>query len=98
MIMINAWKRAAALGAATVALTAGAVAGTVGTASAAPQNHHPSPTGWRHCVVVPGHWARVWHPVYRDRDRHHRASADRWNRVWRPAHLECHHRDAAGRR
>lgn len=96
--MINAWKRAAALGAATVALTAGAVAGTVGTASAAPQNHHPSPTGWRHCVVVPGHWARVWHPVYRDRDRHHRASADRWNRVWRPAHLECHHRDAAGRR
>jgi hypothetical protein len=98
MIMINAWKRAAALGAATVALTAGAVAGTVGTASAAPQNHHPSPTGWRHCVVVPGHWARVWHPVYRDRDWHHRASADRWNRVWRPAHLECHHRDAAGRR
>ncbi|MFS4094112.1 hypothetical protein [Streptomyces sp. AF1A] len=88
--MINAWKRAAALGAATVALAAGAVVGTVGTASAAPQ-HHPRPGASHHCVKVPGHWVRVWHPAYRDRqDRHHHSRAGHWTRVWRPAHRECH--------
>ncbi|MQY36870.1 hypothetical protein SRB17_48720 [Streptomyces sp. RB17] len=85
--MINAWKRAAALGAATVALAAGAVVGTVGTASAAPQ-HHPTPAWSRHCVVVPGHWMRVWHPEYRG--HHHRAPAGHWTHVWRPAHRVCH--------
>ncbi|MEV6196660.1 hypothetical protein AB0M19_30155 [Streptomyces sp. NPDC051920] len=108
--MINGLKRAAALGAATVALAAGAVVGTVGTASAAPQDHprpsagaqdhhgpsagpqdHRRPSAASHrCVKVAGHWARQWHPAYRD--RHHRWHPGQWTRVWVPAHKECHHR------
>ncbi|MGW4393411.1 hypothetical protein [Streptomyces sp. NPDC004685] len=85
--MINGLKRAAALGAATVALAAGAVVGTVGTASAAPQDHRP-PAASHHCVKVAGHWARQWQPAFRD--RHHRWHSGQWVRVWRPGHLECH--------
>lgn len=86
--MINGLKRAAALGAATVALAAGAVVGGVGVASAAPQDHHRPQAGSHHCVRVAGHWARQWHPGFRD--RHHRWHPGQWTRVWRPAHLECH--------
>lgn len=85
--MINGLKKAAALGAATVALAAGAVVGAVGTASAAPQDHRPSAAS-HHCVKVAGHWARQWHPAFRD--RHHRWHPGQWTRVWRPAHQECH--------
>jgi hypothetical protein len=84
--MINGLKRTAALGAATVALVAGAVVGTVGTASAAPQHHHATTTS-RHCEHRSGHWVRQWHRGYRD--RHHRRHAGYWTRVWRPVHREC---------
>lgn len=86
--MINGLKRAAALGAATVALAAGGVVGTVGTASAAPQDHRPS-AGSHHCERVAGHWARQWRPAFRD--RHHHWHPGQWIRVWHPAHQECHH-------
>ncbi|MDX3078348.1 hypothetical protein ACIP98_37945 [Streptomyces sp. NPDC088354] len=87
--MINGLKRVAALGAATVALAASAIAGTVGTASAAPQDHrHRPPVASHHCVKAAGHWARQWHPAYRD--RHHRWHPGQWTRVWRPAHQQCH--------
>lgn len=86
--MINGLKRAAALGAATVALAAGGVVGAVGTASAAPQDHRPSVAS-HHCVKVAGHWARQWRPAFRD--RHHRWHPGQWIRVWLPAHHECHH-------
>ncbi|MFJ2716272.1 hypothetical protein [Streptomyces sp. NPDC087437] len=85
--MINGLKRAAVLGAAAVALAAGAVVGTVGTASAAPQHHQP-PAPSRHCVEAPGHWARLWHPGYQDR-HHHARHAGYWTRVWQPAHRDC---------
>ncbi|MFB7114587.1 hypothetical protein [Streptomyces sp. NPDC056190] len=85
--MINGLKRAAALGAATVALAAGAVVGTVGTASATPQ-HHQAPTASRHhCMEAAGHWTRLRHPGYRD--RHHHSYAGTWTRAWHPAHRDC---------
>ncbi|WP_445529830.1 hypothetical protein [Streptomyces cyslabdanicus] len=84
--MINGLKKAAALGAATVALATGAVVGTVGTASAAPQHHRP-PVASHHCVQKAGYWSRVWHPAYRD--RHHHRHAGYWSRVWHPAHRDC---------
>ncbi|MEU6419264.1 hypothetical protein ACWDSD_12565 [Streptomyces spiralis] len=86
--MINGLKRAVALGAATVALAAGAVVGTVGTASAAPQHHQP-PRPSRHCVESAGHWTWVRHSGFRD--RHHRWHAAYWTRVWQPTHhRNCH--------
>ncbi len=85
--MINRLKRAAALGAATVALATGAVVGMVGTASAAPQNHRP-PAGSHHCQEERGQWARHWQPAFRD--RHHRWHPGHWTRVWRPVHRDCH--------
>lgn len=85
--MINGLKRAAALGAVTVTLAAGAVVGTVGTASAATQDHHRPSAVPHHCVKVAGHWARQWHPAYRD--RHHHWHPGHWTRVWVPAHKEC---------
>ncbi|SEN16390.1 hypothetical protein [Actinacidiphila rubida] len=78
-------KRAAARGAVAVALAAGAIAGTVGTASAAPLHDHHGPKQ-QHCKVVAGHWERVWHPVYQDRNHHEHTGY--WTRVWQPAHRE----------
>ncbi|MEU6010384.1 hypothetical protein [Streptomyces sp. NPDC047453] len=83
--MINGLKRAAALGAATVALAAGAVVGTVGTASATPQ-HHQATTVSRHGMEAAGHWTRLRHPGYRDRHHHSHAT---WTRVGHPAHRDC---------
>ncbi|MFJ3338474.1 hypothetical protein [Streptomyces sp. NPDC086766] len=84
--MINGLKRAAALGAATVALAAGAVVGTVATASAAPQHDRP-PVASHHCVRMAGQGTRMWHPTFRD--RHHRWYAGYWTRVWHPVQREC---------
>ncbi|TFV31252.1 hypothetical protein E4K10_00195 [Streptomyces sp. T1317-0309] len=60
--MTDRFKRAAALGAATVALTSGALFGAVGTASAAP-SHHPGPDHGRHCrsagATGPRHGSRA---------------------------------------
>ncbi|MFB7573390.1 hypothetical protein [Streptomyces sp. NPDC056165] len=84
--MINGLKRAAALGAATVALAAGAVVGTVGSASATPQ-HHRAPTASRHCMEAAGHWTRLRHQGYQD--RHHHSYAGNWTRAWHPAHRDC---------
>lgn len=57
----------------------------VGTASAVSLRDRHAPK--ERCKVVPGHWERVWHPVYRDRNHHQHAGY--WTRVWKPAHREC---------
>lgn len=92
--MIDGFKRALALGAATVALAGGAVLTTVGTASATP-THHGDHTATRHldrghCHMVRGHWARVWRPAWRD--GHGMRHGGRWIRVWHRERLVCRHR------
>ncbi|MBY8876170.1 hypothetical protein [Actinacidiphila acidipaludis] len=66
--MSKGLKRVAARGVVAVALTAGAVVGAVGSASAAtPMYHHHAPQPKAaHCKTVPGHWERVWHQGSRD--------------------------------
>ncbi|MEU5544214.1 hypothetical protein AB0G85_17715 [Streptomyces sioyaensis] len=86
--MIDGFKRALALGAATVALAGGTVLSSVGIASAAP-SHHGDHTATRHldrgrCHMVHGYWIRVWRDGRGGRHGH-------WIRVWHRERLVCHH-------
>ncbi|MET8787925.1 MULTISPECIES: hypothetical protein [unclassified Streptomyces] len=84
--MTDRFKRAAALGAAAVALTSGALFGAVGSASAAP-NHHPGPEhGRQHCSVGRGYWTQTWIPGRWDHRHWRPAHAQR---VWHPGHRDC---------
>ncbi|MBC3839393.1 hypothetical protein GXW82_01745 [Streptacidiphilus sp. 4-A2] len=84
--MTDRFKRALALGAATVALAGGAVLTTVGTAAAATPDHR-APIAHSRCHEVPGYWTRTWHPA--TRDRHGKWHAGFWTRTWHRAHLVC---------
>ena len=84
--MANGFKRVLALGAATVALAAGAMVTTAGAASAAVPQHRP-PVAQQRCHEVQGYWTRAWHPA--TRDRHGKWHAGYWTRTWHPAHLVC---------
>jgi hypothetical protein len=87
--MTDRFKRAAALSVATVAVTAGALFGAVGSASAAPahhgQDHHGSDHG-RHCRVERGYWTQVWIRGHWD---HHHWQRGHNVRVWHPTHKDC---------
>jgi hypothetical protein len=82
--MTDRFKRAAALGAATVAMSAGALLGAVGSASAAP--FHPGPDHGRHCAHDRGHWTQVWVPA---RWEHRHWKRGHMERVWHPGHGGC---------
>ncbi|GAA3896191.1 hypothetical protein ACFYOF_42525 [Streptomyces sp. NPDC007148] len=83
--MTDRFKRAAALGAAAVALTSGALFGAVGTASAAP-SHHPGPDHGRHCSIGRGYWTQTWIP---GRYEHRHWRPGHVQRVWHPGHRDC---------
>jgi hypothetical protein len=97
-MMADRIKRVAALGAATVAMTAGALFGAAGAASAAPA--HDGDHARHHCSEERGHWAWVWVPAHRDhRDRgdygdhrgdHGRGDRGHWERVWQHGDRDCH--------
>ncbi|WP_328381397.1 hypothetical protein OHS81_00640 [Streptomyces sp. NBC_00400] len=89
--MTDGFKRALALGAATVALAGGTLLSSVGVASATP-SHHGDRTTTRHvdrgrCHMVHGHWTRTWHPAWRD--RHGVRHPGYWTRTWHREHLVC---------
>lgn len=84
--MTDRFKRAVALGAATVAVTAGTLLGAVGTASATPSHHHPLPDRGRHCHIIPGHWTQRWIPAHWE---HHRLVRGHSVRVWLPGTRDC---------
>lgn len=90
--MIDGFKRAFALGAATVALTGGMALSSVGSASAAAPPHGDHTASRHidrgHCRVVHGRWVRVWHPAWQDRHGHRNAGY--WTRTWHRTHLVCH--------
>ncbi|GAA3827758.1 hypothetical protein [Streptomyces chiangmaiensis] len=83
--MTDRFKRAAALSAATVAVTAGALFGTVGSASAAP-SHHATADHGRHCSISRGHWTRVWIPGHW---QHRHWKPGHTQRIWHPGHRDC---------
>lgn len=92
--MLDGFKRALALGAATVALTGGMALSSVGTASATAPPHGDHTASRHldrgHCRLVHGHWVRVWHRAGRDRfGRFHHGY---WTRTWHRTHLVCHRR------
>ncbi|MFJ4800022.1 hypothetical protein [Streptomyces murinus] len=79
-------KRWMAVGAASLALAGGVALTAGGTASAAQlASGHHKPVK-QHCRVVPGHWARTWHPAKRDHKGQH---AGYWTRTWQPAKRVC---------
>ncbi|QMU77374.1 hypothetical protein GXW83_18390 [Streptacidiphilus sp. PB12-B1b] len=84
--MTDRFKRALALGAATVALAGGAVLTSVGSASAATPDHR-APVAHSRCHEARGYWTRTWHPARRD--RHGKWHAGYWTRTWHPGHLVC---------
>jgi hypothetical protein len=84
--MTDRFKRAVALGAATVAMTAGALLGAVDSASAAPAHHGPDRDHARHCSHDRGYSSRVWIPGHVE---HHRRYPGHMKRVWHPGHRDC---------
>jgi hypothetical protein len=87
--MTDTFKRAAALGAATVAMTAGALFGAVGSASATPAHHgpsHPGPDRGRNCWHDRGYFTRVWIPAHFEHGRWQRGHMAN---IWHPGHRGC---------
>ncbi len=84
--MTDGFKRALALGIASVALAGGTVLTTVGTAAAAAPDHHAS-IAHSSCHEVKGFWTRDWHPA--QRDRYGKWHAGYWTRTWHQAHAAC---------
>jgi hypothetical protein len=78
-------KKAAALSTATLAMTAGALLGAVGSASAAPAHYgHDHDRG--HCRQDGGHWSRLWIPGHWD---HRHFERGHWELVRSHGDRDC---------
>ncbi|MGI5142655.1 MULTISPECIES: hypothetical protein [unclassified Streptomyces] len=85
--MSNRIKRAAALGVATIAMSAGVVLGTVGSASAATAYHGPDRDHARHGWQDSNYWNRGRN-LGHDRHHHHKQYGH-VGRAWHKNDRDC---------